>query len=331
MSQLSVPSSDVFSEIVFSADLNAVGAASFWEALAEDDEGSYVRSEWLEELVQGYLAQAVFNCGMQTVNDPGVNTGYTLRIIARWNGVETPFDWSTPASNPDQMEFYIALGPGADLFSNPATLIVQIGPQWGGQNLIDAGEIPSPSASFIEIIRPLTEAEVIDFRTNGGFDQFWVLIWQDVFSGGATGPFNPGNTFDVAFIQLEVPDAGPTPDIEITGDGGFIFGGSNYFEVLSDAGLIFDFSSPINFNHFLSDAGLIFGGGGLAFGNAIVSDAGLIFGGGGLIVLSADSSGIYTFVIGQHFDRILNRNTADNETVDVEIPSPFGKTGYFGG
>lgn len=48
-------------------------------------------------------------------------------------------------------------------------------------------------------------------------------------------------------------------------------------------------------------------------------------------VLSADSSGIYTLVPDQHFDKIYTRNVNDNDTADVKIPDPFGKTGYFSG
>lgn len=48
------------------------------------------------------------------------------------------------------------------------------------------------------------------------------------------------------------------------------------------------------------------------------------------LVISADASGIYTLIQNQHFDTILARNTTDNQTVDVRIPDPYGKTAYVG-
>ena len=51
---------------------------------------------------------------------------------------------------------------------------------------------------------------------------------------------------------------------------------------------------------------------------------------GAIIVLSADSSGMYTIVPGQHFDRVYTRISDPAETEDVAIPTPFAKTGYFG-
>lgn len=49
-----------------------------------------------------------------------------------------------------------------------------------------------------------------------------------------------------------------------------------------------------------------------------------------LIVLSVDSSGIYTFIANQRFDRIYTRNDDPDDTTDVKIPDPFIKTAYFG-
>lgn len=47
-------------------------------------------------------------------------------------------------------------------------------------------------------------------------------------------------------------------------------------------------------------------------------------------VLSTDCTGIYTLIVGQHFDRIYSRNTDPAQTDDVKIPDPFGKSGFIG-
>ncbi len=48
------------------------------------------------------------------------------------------------------------------------------------------------------------------------------------------------------------------------------------------------------------------------------------------IVLSADISGIYTLVLNQHFDRVYTRNSDADDTTDVAIPTPFGKSAFLG-
>lgn len=48
------------------------------------------------------------------------------------------------------------------------------------------------------------------------------------------------------------------------------------------------------------------------------------------MILSVDSSGIYTFIANQRFDRVYTRNTDPDDTTDVKIPDPFIKTAYLG-
>lgn len=108
---------------------------------------------------------------------------------------------------------------------------------------------------------------------------------------------SPGSTsWDISFAELEVPDAGS--GIEVTGDGGI--------EISGDAVLVD--------NEYTGEGGIETGG------NLASND----------LVISADASGIYTLIQNQHFDTILARNTTDNQTVDVRIPDPYGKTAYVG-
>jgi hypothetical protein len=303
MSQLSVPSAETSGSTP--GDATVVGGGSFVTAVASDG-GSFVRLE--ESAV--VPASMSLQYAMQEVDDPGVDTGFTLRVSGRWSTTD-------PGIIPNN--FLVQLYASGDPFS-PVVIDLQA---------------DAESPTFVEIVRPLTTLEVQAFRAGSGFGAF--VEGVSGFTAELVGNLNiePVETLllDCTFIQLEAPDAGPPPDIEITSDAGLEFGGGTQeHEFTSDAGLNFDFSGVFTVNEFISDAGLELDFGAIASGNAFTSDAGLEFDVSAAdIVLSADSSGIYTFVPGQHFDRILARNVADNETVDVEIPRPFGKTAFFNG
>lgn len=80
--------------------------------------------------------------------------------------------------------------------------------------------------------------------------------------------------------------------------------------------------------------GLEFGGGGSGYfkiGWAYTGSGGIEMEGDNTqMVLSVDSSGIYTFIANQHFDRVYTRNVDPDDTTDVKIPDPFIKTAYIG-
>jgi hypothetical protein len=121
-------------------------------------------------------------------------------------------------------------------------------------------------------------------------------------SFGPTNPLDPGfaGSCSISNYSFTVPSASGA-DIEYTGEGGV--------ELDSDISAMF-FSS----NHYIGEGGVIIGSIGAAN-----------------LVLSADVSGIYTLVPGRHFDRIYTRNVNPDDTADVAIPTPFGKTGFFSG
>lgn len=240
----------------------------------------------------------------QALLDPGVDTDHKINLMIRRNGAVPGGSYSA----------FLGLYSGADLVNPVVFTAIE-------------GLIP---IDFTPIVITLSAPEVQDFRSKGGY------LSGPAFYLGFTAdepfPTPITTTFDFALFQLEAPDSGPSPDIEITSDGGLIFGGSNYTEFTSTAGLVFDFSAESGplFNEFISDAGLTFAGGGLGAGNQFTSDAGLIFGSGAVIVLSVDASGIYTLVPGKKFDTLYARNGSDR-TEDVQIPDPIWKTGYIGG
>lgn len=288
----------------------AVGAGNFVTAVNDPNQGKYIQLQ--SDLVSGHVS--FFTYELQHVDDPGIDVGFTLRAVARW-------DTAGPGGVFPTGFFVTLLGEG-----DPFNVV-----------FIDF-TIDGESPTFIEIVRPLTALEVQNLRAGGFFGP-----WINDVSGPTIELFmstdlqDPADelTLRTAFIQFEAPDAGPpppTPDVEITSDAGIEFGGSNFIEFVSDVGLLFNFSAAqLVFNEFLSDAGLEFGGGGLASGNAFTSDAGLVFGMSAAdIILSVDASGIYTIVPGKRYDTIYARNNEDL-TEDVKIPNPLWKTGYVGG
>lgn len=105
-------------------------------------------------------------------------------------------------------------------------------------------------------------------------------------------------------FQFHVPDSSsPAADIEVTGEGGVLVSGEADVE---SSGM------PL----------IITGSGGVLVGSG---------GGSTPAVLSKDPSGMYTLIPDRHFDRVYTRNSAADDTTDVAIPTPFAKTGYFGG
>jgi hypothetical protein len=111
-----------------------------------------------------------------------------------------------------------------------------------------------------------------------------------------SGNYSPieSATIGVGEFTLSVPDS--ISDIDFTGTGGV--------ELDSEADIV---------------TNIVFTGSG-----------GVEVAGAPQTVLSADCTGIYTLIVGQHFDRIYSRNTDPAQTDDVKIPDPFGKSGFIG-
>lgn len=127
--------------------------------------------------------------------------------------------------------------------------------------------------------------------------------WQALAENPAEGRFVAGqeNDSDDPFATALAVQ----PDVEVTGSGGIEVSGEP------------EFSSSGNMTN---DTPAGVGLGGIEVGGDFTT-----------IVLSADVSGMYTLVPGQHFDRVYTRNVDPDDTEDVAIPQPFGKTGFFGG
>lgn len=104
-------------------------------------------------------------------------------------------------------------------------------------------------------------------------------------------------------LSFSVPDSS-SADIEITGDGGVL--------VSSEADIE---SSGFPDIHVTGSGGVLVGS---------------IGSGSTPLVLSKDVSGMYTFISDKRNDTIYTKNSDPDDTTDVAIPEPFGKTGYFG-
>lgn len=110
-------------------------------------------------------------------------------------------------------------------------------------------------------------------------------------------------SFTIPNGTIPNPNATPDADIEVTGEGGVLVsgGGPAYLEMTLQ----------------------VTGSGGVLVGSVGSEDTPL--------VLSTNPTGLYTLVQDQRFDRIYTRNVDPDDTTDVAIPRPFGKTGYIGG
>lgn len=124
------------------------------------------------------------------------------------------------------------------------------------------------------------------------------LLISGAIGAGATPPGAVTGSVGFSDFSFTVPDgaiAPPVPDIDVVGDGGIEVGNEDQYV----------------------------GSGGLEIGEDPAFPAPL--------VVSADVTGMYTLVPGQHFDRVYTRNTDPAQTDDIAMPPPTGKTGYVGG
>jgi hypothetical protein len=155
-------------------------------------------------------------------------------------------------------------------------------------------------------IGPFTEVEVVSGNSPvGDFGVFWGTSTWITFS--RTFPVNALMFSDISFlIHIESEDALNTTfeiaNISLTASGGL--------EITGDGGI------EVNSAYISPD---------------IIGDGGVEMAGAAVLVLSADASGIYEFIVGQHFDRIYTRNVAPDDTADIAMPPQFGKSGFFTG
>jgi hypothetical protein len=167
----------------------------------------------------------------------------------------------------------------------------------------DAGGIGSAASTPIllnDLLAALGTTADILFGDLPGFDgPLVVTISVSVGIDSDGNPFPDGNdflTFQLSQFRFSVPE-GTGGIIEFTADGGVELDGITEVDI---------------------DMLSITGSGGVEMAGAPQT------------VLSADPTGIYTLVSGQHFDRIYSRNTDPAQTDDVKIPDPFGKTAFLG-
>lgn len=143
----------------------------------------------------------------------------------------------------------------------------------------------------------LTSGEVDYFRANGGFSGSSVgtgLGIQVTYSD-VFPPFAGSDTVTIDFVEFEIPDDA----FVVIGSGGLDIGSGAF--------------------------GFI-GGGTLTLTGA----GGVELGGTASVILSVDMSGLYILVVDKRHDTMYARD-ASEDTIDMKIPRPFGRTYLFGG
>ncbi len=327
MAQFSVPSSDISQSVQSTTTLSIVDnrvdppgpppidppipITSYAIAMSFADEDKYVKAitSNLASAPSGFNIGSTILCNLQGLVDPFIDTGWTLTFVYRVTLTDVP-------------------GTSCDLRSGHYLFVSYLS---GGSVIV--GDIDYSSSIVIDGAWHTLTIDISGFastlRDEGWFTDPGVKL--DWLKDNTPHPTSCIAEYDWQFVQFELPGDGPDI-VEITSDAGLEFSGSNFPEFISDAGLDFNFDAEFVFNEILSDAGLEFDCSAVLNLNAYTSDAGLLFDFSPQEpVLSADCSGIYTLIPGQHFDEILSRNTFDSETQDVKIPDPQGKTGFFGG
>src|SRR3990172_6977294 len=314
MSQFSVPSSitDQFSQdgdgVGNNGAISFAGAATAWQAVSNPAESSYATIETSTVIIPPLdYPQAYFDFGMQPVNDPLINTGHTLRIVFRGAIVNDEI-------GPDIITWNF-------LFS-----FIQAGISIPYSSI----EVP---VNFTEFVIPLSEAEVIAFRLNGGYAGSTVEIFASINAIGT-----PGNTvissllIDVAFIQLEVPDA--DFDMAIIGN---LHINAELDSLVSPESIIGDLSLEVELDSLIADnyiVGDLQANAGIdsPFSdiNSIIGDLSLEGEFYPITVYSADASGLYKLVPGKTNDTLYQREDVE-DTIDVAIPEPVVRTAYLGG
>jgi len=299
--------------------LTLSGAGTVWECLDALGDTASVDCSVVVANVDGGGGYDV-TVGLDSLVDPGINTGHTLIFRLKYNSIEPDLQLLINIfllADPAGVQTIIHISSGQLVF-----------PTASGE--LDAGGL---SSSFVQIEIPLTEIEVIAFRAAGGYANSGFLIQFSAFDLFINT--NLLGSFDISYAALEVDGTIPPTPLEIEGTGGLIFGGmgtaTDYF--VSDGGLIFGGEAELYFDplEYIGEGGFIFGGSAGIGGNQITGTGGFIFGGGGrdFLIRSPDIGGIYFLDFEAIHDTFYLRDGFQG-TEDVKIPDPFIQTAYLG-
>lgn len=301
------------------ATFSIVGAAEAWQAASTPGIGSFVNFDASTNNVLVLDPNLDVSFNMDSLIDPGINTGHVLNITLRYrlfSGVAFVGKvsvWLEAAS-------FFRLWEG--VFTEAGIIV-------------DTGELsPCNGPTFVVLPLTLTSLEVDDFRAAGGYSSF-STGYSILCNTAQPTDFPYVSTADLAFIELEVPTPSGEVPYDITGSGGFIFGGqglgTDYF--VPAGGFEFGGEAIIGFDplELTPEGGFIFGGSAGIGGNQIVGTGGFIFGGGGrdFLIRSPDIGGIYFLDPLATHDTFYLRD-GDQGTEDVKIPDPFWQTAFLG-
>ncbi len=312
MAQLSVPSSDIAdSTWTPVTTLDVVGFATFWEALAEDDEATYVRALTSNLAAAGSINVGVFalEMGLQGLTDPLIDDDWIVTIIYRITLLDNP-------------------GTSCDLRAGH-WLEVTLGVPGDGLVTFDFDEIDGIIVDGAWHTFTFDASAAAPTLRAGGFFGSPTVILNWV-KDNTPHPTSCIAEQDWAFFQLSLPDAGPEPDIEVTGGPGLGIYGGNFPEEIDGPILGIGGEGFIASNQTVGGPSMGMSGGGLYGWNEFYAGPNLIINGSAVQVLSVDVSGLYTFIKNKRNDTLYTRN-ATADTLDVKIPKPFAKTFLAGG
>lgn len=302
-----VSSNPIESDVGSNTEISRTGASSLVDAVDDTSEAKFwqVYNDLLGTgSDRGSIASVVAYAG-QTLSDPSVDTDHNILLLIKRNG--------DPPNGTEAIFF--GLYSSSDL-----------------QNAVVFLDITSlvPQTTFALIEIALSAPEVQDFRSKGGYlagPAFYLSI-----SGATADPENEPftQTYDVAYIALEVPEGGTPPDIELTGNVTVDIDASQ--DVPGNVTVEIDASSTYQPSDVISNVDVEINSSSQYGQNEIDGNVTVDIDSSAVLVISTDPSGLYTLVPGQKFDRLYNRITEDNvDTIDVAIPRPFIKTAFIGG
>lgn len=299
--------------LFYSITLAKQGASDWFECINALGDTAYINSTIQGTGQPGNPAGWAYCSILETAVDPGIDTGFNIKIRARF--------FTAVAEGELDLNIWLV----ADTLDTGSFFKQCQGFCSYGFNL--AGDLAPcfDSSNFVEVDIPLSEAEVQAFRAAGGFAESGIWITTAVTSQDAS---LVTADFDVSYVALEIPGTTPVePDLELVQSGGFELSGSGQEPITQSGGYELSGGGEDFYwtNDITQSGGFELSGGGLYGSNEIIQDGGLELSGGGrdFYLVAPDISGIYVLVPGKHYDTWYKRDGLPAETVDVKIPDPF--------
>lgn len=259
-------------------------------------------------------ATYILTTQLDTLIDPGINTGHSLKLTIKLR------DFGNVQNTLLSIKLQApAVSPTFELLWETQLIGISTwdGTLYSGPDLV----------AFTVIELPLSEAEVINFRANGGYTNCGVFIRLDSAIVGPPPDLSlVGNDYDFIELVCPTPVTPIVPVLELTQSGGIELSGGGQSEILQSGGYELDGGGLVYTNEFTQEGGIELGGGGVLGSNEIVQSGGYELSGGGRdgYFIAPEISGIYVLVPNKRDDTWYDRTSViPAATIDVKIPDPF--------